>query len=124
MTRRRRAVQLPLPLEVPPLPAAVRADLRTEVVPGWTGRAACASRSVDPDWWHAPAGDELQEVARGVCQSCPVRRSCLAHALATGEPEGLWGGADEGERVWMRLALAEGTRVAAVLDPTSRTAAA
>jgi hypothetical protein len=83
MTRRRRAVQLPLPLEVPPLPAAVRAELRVQVVPGWAGRAACASRSVDPEWWHAPADDELQEVARGVCQGCPVRRSCLAHAIGT-----------------------------------------
>lgn len=73
---------------------------------------------------HSSAGDELQEVARGVCEGCPVRRSCLAHALATGEPDGLWGGLDESERVWLRLALAEGTRVAAVLDPNSRTAAA
>ena len=124
MTRRRHAVQLPLPLEVPPLPAAVRAELRAQIVPGWGVRAACASRSVDPDWWHAPAGDELQTVARGVCESCPVRRSCLAYALATGEPDGVWGGLDELERVWMRLALTEGTRVAAILDPTSRTAAA
>jgi WhiB family transcriptional regulator, redox-sensing transcriptional regulator len=124
MTRRSRAVQLPLPLEVPSLSAAVRAELRAEVIPGWGVRAACASRSVDPDWWHAPAGDELKDVARGVCEGCPVRRSCLAQALASGEPDGLWGGADESERVWMRLALAEGTRVASVLDPTSRTAAA
>ena len=120
----RRPVQLALPLDVPPLPALVRAELRAQVVEGWAGRAACASRSVDPEWWHAPAGDELQDTARGVCGSCPVRRSCLAYALATGEPDGIWGGLDEDERVWLRLALVEGTSVAAVLGPTNRAAAA
>jgi hypothetical protein len=53
-----------------------------------------------------------------------VRRSCLAHALATDEPEGIWGGFDETERVWLRLALAESSSVTAVLDPRTRTAAA
>jgi WhiB family redox-sensing transcriptional regulator len=124
MTRPRQAVKPPLPLIVPAMPATVRAELRTQITPGWGLRAACASRSVDPDWWHAPTGDELQNVARGVCESCPVRRSCLAHALTTAEPDGLWGGLDESERVWLRLALAEGTRITAVLDPTSRTKAA
>lgn len=120
----RRPAQPTLPLEVPTLPTTMRAELRGQIVSGWAVRAACASAAVDPDWWHAPAGDELQDVARGVCASCPVRRSCLAHALATGEPDGLWGGMDDSERVWLRLALAEGTRVAAVLDPITRTAAA
>lgn len=120
----RRPVQPALPLVVPAMPAAIWSELRAQVAPAWGVRAACASRTVDPDWWHASAGDELQEVARGVCEGCPVRRSCLAHALATGEPDGLWGGLDESERVWLRLALAEGTRASAVLDPTSRTAAA
>ena len=120
----RRAAQPPLPLNVPTMPTSVRAELRAQIMPGWGQQAACASRQVDPDWWFAPADDPNQSVARGVCESCPVRRSCLAHALATGEPDGIWGGFDESERTWLRLALAEGTRVAAVLDPHSRTAAA
>jgi hypothetical protein len=120
----RRAVQPALPLVVPAMPPAVRSELQAQIVSGWGQRAACASRRVDPDWWFAPADDELQTVARGVCATCPVRRSCLAYALATGEPDGVWGGLDEAERVWLRLALAEGTRVTAVLDPHTRTAAA
>ena len=120
----RRAVQLPLPLNVPAMPAAVRAELRTQIMPGWGQKAACASRWVDPDWWFTPADDPSQVAARTVCNSCPVRRSCLAHALATAEPDGIWGGFDESERVWMRLAVAEGTTVAAILDPITRTAAA
>lgn len=120
----RRAVQLPLPLVVPAMPSAVRAELRAQILPGWGHTAACASSRLDPDWWFTPAGDELQAVARGVCDTCPVRRSCLAHALATGEPDGIWGGFDESERAWLQLALAEGTRVSAILDPYTRTAAA
>jgi hypothetical protein len=120
----RRAVQPALPLNVPAMPATVRDELRAEIAPGWGQQAACASRCFDPDWWFASADDELQTVARDVCGTCPVRRSCLAYALVANEPHGIWGGFDESERAWLRLALAEGTRVAAILDPTSRTAAA
>jgi hypothetical protein len=113
-----------LPLNIPALPAAVWAELRAQIMLGWASKAACASRQFDPDWWFTPADDPAQTAARDICGSCPVRRSCMAHALATAEPEGIWGGFDESERTWQRLALAEGTPVAAVLDPYTRTAAA
>jgi WhiB family redox-sensing transcriptional regulator len=113
-----------LPLNMPALPAAVQAELRAQIMTGWGQQAACASRSFDPDWWFTPADDPIHTAARNVCDSCPVRRSCLAHALATDEPEGIWGGFDASERAWLRLAVAEGTRVAAVLDPYTPTAAA
>ena len=120
----RRAVQPPLPLNVPAMSAAVLAELRAQIEPDWGQQAVCASRRFDPDWWFTPADDPAQTAARTICGSCPVRRSCLAHALATDEPDGIWGGFDETERAWLRLALAEGTRVAAILDPRTRTAAA
>ena len=120
----RQAAQPALPLIIPAMPATVRVELRGQIAPGWSQRVACASERVDPDWWFAPAEDPAQTAARDICGSCPVRRSCLAHALATAEPEGTWGGFDESERTWQRLALAEGTPVAAVLDPYTRTAAA
>jgi len=34
-----------------------------------------------------------------VCQSCPVRAECAAHALAAREPYGVWGGFTETERL-------------------------
>ena len=120
----RRAVQPPLPLNVPAMPAAVLAELRTQIEPDWGQQAACASERVDPDWWFTPADDPAQTAARTICGSCPVRRSCLAHALVVNEPDGIWGGFDESERAWVRLALAEGTRIAAILDPYTRTVAA
>ena len=120
----RRAVQPALPLVIPAMPSVVRAELRAQVEAGWGDEAACASEWVDPDWWFAATDNPDHAAARTICRSCPVRRSCLAHALATGEPEGIWGGSDESERVWQRLALAEGTKVSAILDPYTRTAAA
>ena len=120
----RRAVQPPLPLSVPAMPATVRDQLRTHIAPGWGHRAACASERVDPDWWFAAADDELQMVARNVCRTCPVRQSCLAHCLVVNEPDGIWGGFDESERAWLLLALAEGSRVAAIPNPQTWTAAA
>jgi len=119
-----RAAQPALPLVVPTLTTVVRAELRTQIERGWGDGAACASEWVDPDWWFAAADDPDHAAARTICGSCPVRRSCLAHALVVNEPHGIWGGFDETERVWLRLALAEGTRVSAVLDPSARTAAA
>ena len=44
--------------------------------------------------------------------------------LVVNEPDGIWGGFDESERAWLRLALAEGTPVPAILDPYTGTAAA
>jgi WhiB family redox-sensing transcriptional regulator len=120
----RRAVQPPLPLNVPPMPAAVRGRATpAQITPGWGQQAACASRSFDPEWWFTPASDPAEMVAPDVCDSCPVHRSCLAHALVGNESDGIWGGFDESERAWLRLALAEGTPVSAVLDPITRTAA-
>ena len=36
--------------------------------------------------------------AKEICALCPVRTSCLEHALAVRERDGVWGGATERER--------------------------
>lgn len=45
----------------------------------------------DPDLWFADTPAELER-AKQLCGSCPVRRECLAGALARREPWGVWGG--------------------------------
>jgi len=37
-------------------------------------------------------------VAKGICDTCPVKRPCLEYALGRGEPDGVWGGMEEVER--------------------------
>jgi WhiB family redox-sensing transcriptional regulator len=55
---------------------------RTELLP---------CRVHDPELWFAESAAEV-EVAKGHCQSCPVRQLCLAGALERREPWGVWGG--------------------------------
>lgn len=38
------------------------------------------------------------KAARDVCRYCPVRQACLAQALLTDEPFGIWGGFTKPER--------------------------
>lgn len=45
----------------------------------------------DPELWFAEAPVDV-ELAKELCQSCPVRAECLAGALERREPWGVWGG--------------------------------
>jgi WhiB family redox-sensing transcriptional regulator len=63
----------------------------------WRARAAC--HGLGPDIFY-PSTDEDDDAAeaKAVCDECPVRESCLEHALGFREREGVWGGATERER--------------------------
>jgi hypothetical protein len=61
----------------------------------WLAKAACG-----PDGGYAgldfdpPPGSRKEELARAVCmRACPVRSECLEDALATGDHNGIRGGA-------------------------------
>lgn len=58
----------------------------------WRPKAACKGMDTDtifyPEHPHTSAGD----AARAVCEGCPVRKECLEWAMATHEPDGIWGG--------------------------------
>ena len=62
---------------------------------GWRALAAC--RGVDPEIFH-PSDEDDPSAAKAVCAECPVRESCLEHALAVREKHGVWGGLTERER--------------------------
>lgn len=61
----------------------------------WQQDAVC--RDVDPALFFSTSAED-RGAALAMCAACPVRPRCLEHALATGEPHGIWGGADEYER--------------------------
>jgi WhiB family redox-sensing transcriptional regulator len=61
----------------------------------WRQHAAC--RGLDPEIFY-PTTDEESAVAKGVCDQCAVRETCLEHALGSRERDGVWGGATEKER--------------------------
>lgn len=61
----------------------------------WREQGAC--RGLDPGVFY-PDTDEEAEQAKGVCDGCAVRLTCLEHALSHREKQGVWGGATERER--------------------------
>jgi WhiB family redox-sensing transcriptional regulator len=71
--------------------------------PRWQRRAACRGNGTDR-WF--PTSREADEAARAVCEPCPVRRECLAYALASPELVGIWAGTGERERRRLRRASA------------------
>ncbi|MDP9846279.1 WhiB family transcriptional regulator [Streptosporangium lutulentum] len=66
----------------------------------WTARGACLDS--DPDLFFPLTWDEQpaqhSALARRICLACPVRLPCLAWAVETGEPDGMWGGTTPTER--------------------------
>jgi WhiB family transcriptional regulator, redox-sensing transcriptional regulator len=73
----------------------------------WRSAAAC--HDTDPDLFFplSAAGKSLEQAerAKAICAGCPVRRSCLAFALRTGQVHGIWGGLTEEERLHDRERL-------------------
>ena len=45
-----------------------------------------------------PAREARERRAKAICAGCPVRSPCLAFALDSREPHGIWGGLNEAER--------------------------
>jgi WhiB family redox-sensing transcriptional regulator len=48
-------------------------------------------RTNDPELFFAESPADV-ELAKSLCQACPVRTECLAGALERREPWGVWGG--------------------------------
>ena len=55
-----------------------------------------------PDGERGSSRNRRELKAKELCGSCPVRAECAAHALATHEPYGVWGGFSENERAMLR----------------------
>lgn len=74
----------------------------------WRRKAVCVG--VASEVFFPPADDSGQarpwsaEPARALCGTCPVREECLRWAVATRQPDGVWGGADPTELrgMWRR----------------------
>ena len=59
-------------------------------------------RTHDPELWFAESPADV-ELAKAICQGCPVRTVCLEWAVDVGVTDGIWGGLDHRERrAWRR----------------------
>ena len=61
----------------------------------WMARGNCATRPPDTFF---PSDGVGVEIAKRICEGCPVQEPCLEYALQNGEKFGIWGGMSERER--------------------------
>lgn len=61
----------------------------------WMDEGRC--RDLDPATFFPSDGAGV-EIARRICEECPVRVTCLEFALVNRVDHGVWGGASERER--------------------------
>jgi len=70
----------------------------------WRWREWAACKGMGSELFFSPDGERgvakrtRERAAKAVCDACPVRKPCLAHALASEERHGVWGGLSEKER--------------------------
>ena len=69
----------------------------------WQRMGLCRGRDsaqfFHPDGERGASRSRREASAKQLCRTCPVRAECAAHALATREPYGVWGGFTEAERL-------------------------
>jgi WhiB family transcriptional regulator, redox-sensing transcriptional regulator len=64
-------------------------------------RAACANltfEAVDRMFYPASYDSPHVDEAKTICRRCPLAGDCLAWALDTGQPDGIWGATTPAER--------------------------
>ncbi len=105
--------QLELVFDTPALSVDQRAEIGTYVVPGWQSLGECRSVADDSCF---PEPGQATAAAVDRCGFCPVRRSCLASALANDEEFGVWGGTTEIQRDVIRTDIAAGVPIVDALD--------
>jgi WhiB family redox-sensing transcriptional regulator len=64
-------------------------------LPAWYEDAVCAQ--TDPESFFPEKGRSSQ-LAKKICQGCPVANQCLAYAIENDEQWGVWGGLGSFER--------------------------
>ncbi|WP_250445999.1 WhiB family transcriptional regulator [Actinotalea sp. C106] len=78
------------PWPVPAAPAAPAAPSEEQAFDQLVA-SLIPCREHDSELWFAEASREV-ELAKSLCQDCPLREGCLAGAVARSEPWGVWGG--------------------------------
>jgi len=87
----------------------------------WQRQAKC--RFISAELFFPPDGEgkgarvRREQLAKQICQSCPVQRQCWQHALTVGESFGVWGGTSESDRRAISIdpTKIKGTRTARAL---------
>ncbi|MBY4208040.1 WhiB family transcriptional regulator [Rhodococcus fascians] len=88
----------------------------------WQLEANCRGLQVrtffPPSGTRGKSLEKIEQRAKSICAACPVRQSCLDHALECGEPYGVWGGLSPTERARLRSLAPSATEVESELHTT------
>jgi WhiB family transcriptional regulator, redox-sensing transcriptional regulator len=114
-----------------PRPAIEKADLTMADVhvlpttrPNWEWQQDAACRGGDVSTFYHPDNERgvsrarREMRAKAICATCPVKANCLAWALSTREPYGIWGGLSVEEREQRITRMGQSAQV----PPSSRSA--
>jgi WhiB family transcriptional regulator, redox-sensing transcriptional regulator len=111
--KRERRIAATTPVAPPPPPPkpdtlSLPGTYYVEGDTSWIERGRCQTERV-PTYIFFPERGERDAVdqAKAICADCPVKDDCLAYALRTNQPYGIWGGKSGKERRTMR----DGTRI-------------
>jgi hypothetical protein len=89
-----------------------RLQIRTDMpVPNFTAANCREGKALSPERLKVVDGGYSSEGNlrhKQMCEACPIRLQCLEWALATREPEGIWGGATAADR--SRILTARGMK--------------
>lgn len=82
----------------------------------WRQQAGCANLDTNMFFPTGLTGSSIEQtnLAKSVCQDCPVANQCLEFALRTLQDYGVWGGRTEEERRVIRRSRRAAARKAAV----------
>ena len=75
----------------PPAPSTTPATLTEAETFNQLVASLIPCREYDPELWFAESTADV-ELAKSLCQECPLREGCLEGAIAREEPWGVWGG--------------------------------
>jgi WhiB family redox-sensing transcriptional regulator len=84
----------------------------------WMARGLCADQ---PPSLFFPSDGVGVEVAKRICEECPVRATCLEYAIENRIDHGVWGGTSERQRRRIIKARAADDRGARTLSTTAST---
>ncbi len=87
----------------------------------WRQHRACADLDTNMFFPVGSTSTALEQtnLAKSICQSCPVNNQCLEFALRTLQDYGVWGGRTEDERRVIRRSRRAAARRAAVAAKTA-----
>lgn len=86
--------------------SALQLDIR-RFIPWWWKESRCYQVGIDIFFGTDEQPSSLKR-AREFCSECPVKRTCLEHALVTPEEYGIWAGTSARGREQMREDIESG----------------